>query len=114
MYKLTKYIGDAMVGSTVISIPVIAEPKNIIASQLAHFSVYAYFSDNFAIGRRSGDVKIVRPVRTTRYSLQVTCLFDITLTNGTKFQNNSRTSVEVFFNGKIINMHIVTLHYGLV
>ena len=101
-YKVTKYIGDATVGSTVISIPVTAEPENVFATKLAHFSVNAFFSDNFAIGRRSGAVTIVRPVRTTRYNLQVTCLFDVTLNDGTKFQNTSRATVEVIFNGKVL------------
>lgn len=105
-YQATRYIGDAAVGSTVISIPVKVEQENKISSYLAHFGVHGFFSDNFAIGRRSGDVTIVRPVQTRSYSLQVSCYFDVTLNNGTQFQNTTRASVRVSFYGENIVHYI--------
>ena len=99
-YRTTKYIGDATVGSTIITIPIVTEGENKITSWSPHFSVYGFFSDNFAIGRRSGAVTIVRPVQARSYNLQVTCLIDIVFANGTQFQNRTMASFLVIFNGE--------------
>ena len=91
-----------------MTMPVNAKPEHDIQSYSAHFGVHGFFSDNFAIGRRSGDVTIVRPVQTGSYNLEVMCRFDITLTNGTQFQNTSRAEVRVTFNGENVAYYIRT------